>query len=87
YSDIASGREEFALAYRSSVSGVEEGMSVEEMADTVQRALEKNRAQDLRFGTTSAGPHRDDILLFLDGREVHTAASQGQQRTIALSLR
>ena len=87
YSDIASGREEFALAYRSSVSGVAEGMTVEEMADTMQRALERNRAQDLRVGTTSVGPHRDDILLFLDGREVHTSASQGQQRTIALSLR
>ncbi|WP_206881826.1 DNA replication/repair protein RecF [Alicyclobacillus mali (ex Roth et al. 2021)] len=87
YSDIASGRETFSLAYRSSVSGLAEGMTVEEMGAFIERALERSRAQDLRFGTTSVGPHRDDILLFLDGREVHAAASQGQQRTIALSLR
>ncbi|WP_206831340.1 DNA replication/repair protein RecF [Alicyclobacillus fructus] len=87
YTDIASGRETFDLAYRSSVGGIEAGMTVEEMAEAMEAALARHRSQDLRLGTTGVGPHRDDMLLFLDGREVHAAASQGQQRTIALSLR
>ena len=31
------------------------------------------------------GPHRDDITFMIDGRDARTFASQGQQRTIALS--
>ena len=37
--------------------------------------------------TTSAGPHRDDPALVVDGRPARTMASQGEQRTVALALR
>ena len=33
------------------------------------------------------GPHRDEIGLFLEGRDLRTRASQGEQRTVALALR
>ena len=33
------------------------------------------------------GPHRDDLLFFVNGRDVQTYGSQGQQRTTALSLK
>ena len=36
---------------------------------------------------TSVGPHRDDLLLTLDGMDVRAYGSQGQQRTSALSLK
>lgn len=36
---------------------------------------------------TSAGPHRDDPSLVVDGRPARTMASQGEQRTVALALR
>lgn len=36
---------------------------------------------------TLAGPHRDDLAFAINGREVHTYGSQGQQRTTALSLK
>ena len=38
-------------------------------------------------GRTSAGPHRDDVALFLDGRDARRQASQGEQRSLALALR
>ena len=50
-------------------------------------ALFAARGNDLRRMTTSVGPHRDEILLEIDGREVRVFGSQGQQRTTALSLR
>jgi DNA replication and repair protein RecF len=34
---------------------------------------------------TLAGPHRDDIVIEIDGRDARTFASQGQQRTVALA--
>jgi DNA replication and repair protein RecF len=50
-------------------------------------ALGASRADDLRRGVNTVGPHRDDVLLSIDGREARTHASQGEQRCLALALR
>jgi DNA replication and repair protein RecF len=50
-------------------------------------ALEKKRPLDVKRGITHAGPHRDDLQLSLDGRELRTYGSAGQQRTAAIALR
>jgi DNA replication and repair protein RecF len=49
--------------------------------------LERRRATDLRFGVTQHGPHRDDLLMLLDGHDLRTFGSAGQQRTAAIALR
>jgi DNA replication and repair protein RecF len=51
------------------------------------RAVENSRAEDLRRGSTSVGPHRDDVLIRLAGRDARGFASQGQQRTAVVSLK
>ncbi len=50
-------------------------------------ALAQARPDDLRRGTTTMGPHRDDMVICLDGLPARTHASQGEQRSIALALR
>ncbi len=50
-------------------------------------ALAARRDRDLDQRTTTAGPHRDDPMLVVEGRPARTMASQGEQRTIAVSLR
>ncbi len=50
-------------------------------------ALIASRADDLRRGVNTVGPHRDDLILQIDGREARTHASQGEQRCLALALR
>jgi DNA replication and repair protein RecF len=50
-------------------------------------ALAQSRADDVRRGVTGVGPHRDDLDLDLDGLVARTHASQGEQRSLALSLR
>jgi DNA replication and repair protein RecF len=50
-------------------------------------AVNNSLAEDLRRGTTSVGPHRDDLLVLLDGKEARSYASQGQQRTAVVSLK
>jgi DNA replication and repair protein RecF len=48
----------------------------------------RQRAQDERMrGTTLSGPHRDDMEILLCGKPARLFASQGQQRTTALSLK
>jgi DNA replication and repair protein RecF len=50
-------------------------------------ALEQKRAHDLRRGLTHTGPHRDDLTITLDGRDLRTFGSAGQQRGAAIALR
>jgi len=55
----------------------------EDMAAAVHNSL----AEDLRRGTTSIGPHRDDLRLLLGGQDARGYGSQGQQRTAVVSLK
>ena len=50
-------------------------------------AVHNSRTEDLRRGSTTVGPHRDDLQLLLDGHEARSFASQGQQRTAVVSLK
>jgi DNA replication and repair protein RecF len=50
-------------------------------------ALWSARSLDLRRGTSGVGPHRDDVLVSLDGRDARAYGSQGQQRTAVVSLK
>ena len=52
-----------------------------------EKNLKKNRSTDLKYKSTSVGPHRDDILFFNKDINIRTYGSQGQKRTIALSLK
>jgi DNA replication and repair protein RecF len=50
-------------------------------------ALAGARKDDLRRGVSTVGPHRDEMVLTVAGAPARTHASQGEQRTLALSLR
>ena len=56
-------------------------------AKNFEKNLKKNRSNDLKYKSTSVGPHRDDILFFNKDINIRTYGSQGQKRTIALSLK
>ena len=51
------------------------------------QALGASRDMDVRRGVSTVGPHRDEILLRIGGLPARTHASQGEQRSLALSLR
>ncbi len=55
--------------------------------DVLLAAYEEKRALDLRRGITHVGPHRDDIELTLDGKDLRLFGSAGQQRSAAIALR
>ena len=73
---LTGGRENIELSYESSAGE----LSMEEM-------LRKNRERDIRFKSTSAGPHRDDLCFRVGDLDIRKFGSQGQQRTAALSLK
>jgi len=76
HNQISGGREALVLAY-------EPNVSVSQFAEK----LCFNREMDIRLGTTTTGPHRDDISFLVDGIDIRKFGSQGQQRTAALSLK
>lgn len=49
--------------------------------------LERNIQRDIYLGSTNFGPHKDDILFSIHGKDVKSFGSQGQQRTTALAAR
>jgi DNA replication and repair protein RecF len=55
----------------------------EDLAEAVHNSL----TEDLRRGSTTVGPHRDDLRVLLGGQEARAYGSQGQQRTAVVSLK
>ena len=55
--------------------------------DELYNKIIENRKKDIKLKSTSAGPHRDDILFFNKDINIRTYGSQGQKRTVALSLK
>lgn len=49
--------------------------------------LQRARAREIAAGASLLGPHRDDMVFVVDGRDMRTFGSRGQQRTGALALK
>lgn len=83
---ITYGKEVLTIEYKSSLN-LEEKMSEKELYEMLLSELKEATDKDLKQLTTSAGPHRDDLLFFVNDKNVQNFGSQGQQRTTALSLK
>ena len=51
------------------------------------KLLKERRKLDIIKGFTTKGVHRDDFMIYINNREVSTYGSQGQNRTVILSLK
>lgn len=83
HKDITQGKEDLNLKYISNISVLEDRA---EMEKTYLNIMKKNLKRDIEYSTTEIGPHRDDIGIDLNGKNAKTYGSQGQQRTIILSM-
>lgn len=52
-----------------------------------EKEISNSRQKDIKLKSTNCGPHKDDIIFYIDGNDVRKYGSQGQQRTVALSLK
>lgn len=86
HQDLSNQRDDLSIHYISSTSKVDYAQS-----SSIQSALlEQYHVIQLREkeqGTTLIGPHRDDLMFELNGKKAQFFGSQGQQRTIVLSLK
>lgn len=81
---ISSSKEFLEIQYKADACSFEKE---DDIFDYMMESLIKNSSEDIRRGHTSIGPHRDDIIIKINGNDVRTYGSQGQQRTAALSLK
>lgn len=84
HSRITNGKETLGLVYQPNINYVDDKDMQEEL---IERELIVARDRDIRTGTTSKGPHKDDFNFIIDNINVRNYGSQGQQRTSALSLK
>ena len=73
--DVEAGKEKLEIKY------------IHENKDDLKEKLIFSRKEDMFSAVTSIGPHRDDIIFNINGNNARNFASQGQKRSIALSLK
>ena len=76
HKSLSGNKEELILSYEP-----------DSRAEELEKKMMEYRERDMKFGQTTAGPHRDDLSFFVDKVDIRRFGSQGQQRTSALSLK
>jgi DNA replication and repair protein RecF len=76
YQQLAEGREQVTLDYKSQLPG-----------QNFRHLLLANERRDLALQRSTVGPHRDDFLFLMDGLPVKNYASQGQQKSFVIALK
>ena len=73
------------------ITGIDEELSCvyepDASVDDYREKLLRGRKGDMKSGSTSTGPHRDDIRFSLNGTDLRKYGSQGQQRSASLSVK
>ena len=69
------------------INYLKEDFTVESIAKDFETRLSEREQEEIIRAQTLVGPHRDDIAFFINNKEATKFASQGQQRTIVLSLK
>lgn len=83
HAQISNQHESVQLSYESSLDITQ----ISDIETQLLKQLTKNQTRDIKYGYTTTGPHKDDIKITIDQRDVRKYASQGQQRSIALSIK
>lgn len=80
---LTEGEETLTVQYVSQI----EGQTTQEIRQNYLALLEKSLEKDFQLRHTSVGCQRDDVMLKINDVDVRNFGSQGQQRTVALSLK
>lgn len=82
HAKLTNNKEKLEIFYSGLVGG-----AAGELVEKLQAAYVKSFEKDYELGFTTVGPHRDDLILKVNGADIRAYGSQGQQRTAALSLK
>lgn len=80
HKDISGNSEDLKIEYETSFK---RGTTKEEYKEHLKKSLEN----DILKGYTCVGPHKDDLYISVNDKDIRAFGSQGQQRTASLSLK
>lgn len=86
HDQLSLGREKFSVSYQATIP-LEDGITPSQMKEIYMNQFKKNQTREADQATTLIGPHRDDLIFYLNEVPVQTYGSQGQQRSTVLSLK
>lgn len=81
---LSRGQDLIEIHYEPSLSIPQEN---KDLALHFQQIWQKTRSREMLLGSTQSGPHRDDLLIHLAGRQAKVFSSEGQKRSCISSLR
>lgn len=91
---ITDGKEKLSVGYVSGFDLEDETLScfdgtcsADEQKEVLLEIIRSGHSHDIESGTTTAGPHKDDLRLISSGVDLREYGSRGQQRTAALALK
>lgn len=85
--ECSGGKEALEIQYKT-VSSVEDpGAEAFVLTKQLRRHMESHQAAERASRLCLSGPHKDDLLVSIDGRDARQYASQGQTRTAALAMK
>ncbi len=87
YRGLVSPDEKLGLKYVTNIFDSEIPKDVNEISSVYKQVLESELENDLERGFTRKGPHSDDLEILVNDQNARLFASQGQQRTAAISLK
>ena len=67
--------------------GAVDAEGLREIEAALLRGLERTSREERQRGVTLVGPHRDDLRLLINGRDVQQFASQGQHKTLLVAFK
>lgn len=86
YAEISQEEQPLSVSYQTQIQA-DPGAQAQELARLLFERLSKSHRADVAAGFTTIGPHRDDLELELGGKSARVFGSQGQQRSVVLSLK
>lgn len=86
HDQLSLGLEKFSVSYQATIP-LEDGLTPSQMKEIYIEQFKKNQTREADQATTLIGPHRDDLIFYLNEIPVQTYGSQGQQRSTVLSLK
>ena len=85
--DISEGKENLTLSYKSDIEISPDEELREKIKEEYSKIFTENLLKERMAGVTLYGPHREDILIKINEKDARIFSSQGQQRSIVLSLK
>ncbi|MDA0986139.1 MAG: DNA replication/repair protein RecF [Bacteroidetes bacterium] len=86
YSEISGFKEEIDMEYKTQFE-LSKNTSISEIETSLNKELIKEKFKEAQRGVSLVGPHRDDLVFKLNGHPVIQFASQGQHKTILITLK